>query len=198
MLIRAEKDSDRDATHALLTDAFGQAQEADLVDNLHADGDPAISLVARDRDEVIGHVALSRLRPPAGALALAPLAVTQSGRCSGVGASLVKAAIATASQIDDSIVFVLGDPAHYTRFGFDVELAAAFPSPYAGPHFMPCCSLPIRRPSRRSRTVTHSTSCADQQATSALAIQPLSSRAKGNTHQAQSAHDEETICAPRF
>ncbi|HEY0802646.1 MAG TPA: N-acetyltransferase [Steroidobacteraceae bacterium] len=33
-------------------------------------------------------------------------------------------------------VFVLGDPAYYTRFDFDTALASGFKSPYAGPHFM--------------------------------------------------------------
>lgn len=33
-------------------------------------------------------------------------------------------------------IFVLGNPSYYKRFGFDREAAAAFMSPYAGPHFM--------------------------------------------------------------
>ncbi|KAK9487792.1 hypothetical protein V1527DRAFT_494668 [Lipomyces starkeyi] len=35
-----------------------------------------------------------------------------------------------------AIVFVLGDPTYYKRFGFDSELAQRFTSPYAGPHLM--------------------------------------------------------------
>jgi putative acetyltransferase len=34
------------------------------------------------------------------------------------------------------IVFVLGAPAYYRRFGFDPALASGFTSPYAGPHLM--------------------------------------------------------------
>ncbi len=33
-------------------------------------------------------------------------------------------------------VFVLGDPAYYGRFGFSVDAARGFDSPYAGGHFM--------------------------------------------------------------
>jgi putative acetyltransferase len=33
-------------------------------------------------------------------------------------------------------IFVLGDNGYYERFGFGSEAAAAFTSPYAGPHFM--------------------------------------------------------------
>ena len=33
-------------------------------------------------------------------------------------------------------IFVLGDPAFYRRFGFDVGKASGFISSYAGPHLM--------------------------------------------------------------
>ncbi|MGB8843415.1 MAG: hypothetical protein WCC64_20355 [Aliidongia sp.] len=34
------------------------------------------------------------------------------------------------------MVFVLGDPVYYRRFGFDPMLASGFASPYAGPYLM--------------------------------------------------------------
>ena len=34
------------------------------------------------------------------------------------------------------MIFVLGNPSYYKRFGFSVEAAASFPCRYAGPHFM--------------------------------------------------------------
>ena len=34
---------------------------------------------------------------------------------------------------------MVGDPAYYRRFGFDVALAAGFASPYAGPYLMALC-----------------------------------------------------------
>ena len=33
-------------------------------------------------------------------------------------------------------VFLLGEPDYYSRFGFRVDIARAFASPYAGPYFM--------------------------------------------------------------
>ncbi len=36
----------------------------------------------------------------------------------------------------EAILFVLGDPAYYGRFGFDVAAARAFACTYAGPNFM--------------------------------------------------------------
>jgi putative acetyltransferase len=34
------------------------------------------------------------------------------------------------------IIFVLGEPDYYKRFGFEKKQAAVFRNPFAGPHFM--------------------------------------------------------------
>jgi putative acetyltransferase len=39
-------------------------------------------------------------------------------------------------QRGEKLVFVLGDPNYYTRFGFDPQAATAFTSDYSGPYFM--------------------------------------------------------------
>src|SRR3546814_3428752 len=36
----------------------------------------------------------------------------------------------------DLLMFVLGEPGYYGRFGFSAENAEGFDSPYAGPYFM--------------------------------------------------------------
>jgi putative acetyltransferase len=81
-------------------------------------------------------VALSRLKSPARALALGPVAVRTARQGQGVGSALVRQANARARELGFDIIFVLGDPGYYSRFGFSVAEAAPFPSPYAGPHFM--------------------------------------------------------------
>jgi putative acetyltransferase len=53
-----------------------------------------------------------------------------------VGSSLVREAIRRAREEGWSAIFVLGNPDYYRRFGFEVDAAAGFSSPYAGPHFM--------------------------------------------------------------
>lgn len=136
MIVRQEAASDRAAVRALVTAAFGCGREADLIDALRRDGDLVVSLVAERNGDVVGHVVLSRLRSPERALALAPLAVSASWRQQGVGAELVCRAIERARLAAAVIVFVLGDPAYYARFGFSAVKAAPYPSAYAGPHFM--------------------------------------------------------------
>ncbi|WP_199259339.1 GNAT family N-acetyltransferase [Paracoccus binzhouensis] len=128
--IRAEEPQDHAAIAALLTRAFGGAAEARLIEALRAEDSLALSLVAEAAGTIIGHVALSPLRAEAPALALAPLAVHPAVQSRGIGAALVRAALAA---FDDHAIVVLGDPAYYGRFGF---IPAELDSPYAGPHLM--------------------------------------------------------------
>ena len=70
------------------------------------------------------------------AVGLAPLAVAADIRRHGVGGALVRRGLALLAERGEQLVFVLGDPAYYHRFGFDAAAAAPFMSPYRGPHFM--------------------------------------------------------------
>ncbi len=135
MRIRAEQPTDKAAIHAVVAAAFGQKDEADLVDALRDAGDAVVSLVAMEDDRIIGHVMLSAMRAPFRALGLAPVSVEPGRQSVGLGSALIKAAIRVAREAGYAAIFVLGDQAYYGRFGFDVEAAAGFASPYAGHHF---------------------------------------------------------------
>lgn len=136
MHIREETPADQGAIQALVTAAFARRDEADLVDALRTDGDLSLSLVAEEGKDLVGHVALSRLKSPEGALALAPVSVQPSHQDRGIGAALIREAIARTRESQASIIFVVGEPGYYTRFGFTAEAAAPYPCDYAGPHFM--------------------------------------------------------------
>jgi putative acetyltransferase len=117
---------------------FGQPEESLLVDALRQAGDVAFEYVATDCDLLIGHIAMSRLVSPAGCLALAPLAVRPDWQRRGVGSSLVRAATKAAQNEGWVAAFVLGDPNYYGRFGYGVENAHGFKSPYPA-EFMAAC-----------------------------------------------------------
>ena len=136
MDIRAEQPQDTTAIGEVVTAAFGQADEARLVEEIRADGDIAASLVAVLDGKVIGHVLLSKMQAPFSAMALAPLAVHPAYQGQRVGGTLMRTAIARARLLGAEAIFVQGDPAYYSRFGFKVEAASGFTSPYAGPHLM--------------------------------------------------------------
>ena len=133
--VRAETSADRAAVRAVVASAFGQPDEADLVERLHADGDVVVSLVAEADGEIIGHVLLSPMQAPFRALGLAPVSVIPARQGTGVGSALIAEAIGLAREAGYDAIFVLGDEAYYSRFGFDVDAAHGFASPYAGDHF---------------------------------------------------------------
>jgi putative acetyltransferase len=133
--IRMEAPADRAAVHAVVAAAFGQADEANLVEQLHADGDVFVSLVAEEGGAIIGHVLLSATQAPFRALGLAPVSVIPARQSAGVGSALIREAIRLAREAGYAAIFVLGDQAYYGRFGFDVDAARGFASPYASDHF---------------------------------------------------------------
>ncbi len=135
-LIRGEKRDDIPAIRKTVEEAFLRPAEARLVDRLRADGEAILSAVAVDADDIVGHIMFSRMSAPFRTLGLAPVAVKPSVQRNGIGSQLIRWGLAKAKTNRWQGVFVLGDPKFYGRFGFSVELASAFESPYAGEHFM--------------------------------------------------------------
>ncbi|HEX6375207.1 MAG TPA: N-acetyltransferase [Allosphingosinicella sp.] len=141
LTIRPESGDDVGAIRAVHLAAFPTAAEADLVARLHDDYDSEISLVAEQAGEIVGHALLSRMNVSGEgrvfrALGLGPVGVLPGTQGSGVGSQLIRAALATAESLGEEVVFVLGEPDYYRRFGFSAEAAAPFASPYSGPYFM--------------------------------------------------------------
>lgn len=135
-IFRSETTRDHDDIREIHHLAFGRPAEAKLVDDLRQSGDAVISLVAERDSRAIGHVLFSKLKAPMKALGLAPVAVHPSFQKQGVGATLIREGLDRAKDEGWRCVFVLGDPAYYGRFGFRVESAIGYSSPYSGPHFM--------------------------------------------------------------
>ena len=141
LTVRPEAADDSEAIRAVHLAAFPTSAEADLVTRLHEDFDSEISLVAEQAGEIVGHVMLSRMSVSGDsrafrALGLGPVGVRPGMQGGGVGSELIRASLAVAGALGEEIVFVLGEPDYYTRFGFSAEAAAPFDSPYAGPYLM--------------------------------------------------------------
>jgi putative acetyltransferase len=123
MIVREETPADIPAIFAVNRLAFGRAGEAELVDQLRAAGKAALSLVAEDEGEVIGHILFSpaRIETPAGPVAvvgLGPLAVLPGRQRQGVGSALAREGLARLRQAGARLCIVEGSPAYYPRFGF--------------------------------------------------------------------------------
>jgi putative acetyltransferase len=137
-LIRAEAEGDAPAIAALHEAAFDNVLEARLVEQLRAEDELLVSLVAEDDSgAIVGHIALSPAgiaqMPDIKLLWLAPLAVRPDRQRQGIGAALVGAAADTARAAQIDGVIVLGAPEYYGRFGFESRSAGALASRFEGP-----------------------------------------------------------------
>jgi len=152
MVIRPAAPEDNDAIHAVVAAAFGQPDEADLVDALRADGDALVELVAVEDDTIVGHILFSPLQTDTGArfAALAPLSVTPGRQKDGLGTMLMQVGHELCRAAGAEAVIVLGHPAYYPRVGYSAEAAQAVAAPFSGPSLMALALKPgaLDRPVR--------------------------------------------------
>jgi putative acetyltransferase len=137
--VRRETPSDIAAIRTVNEAAFGGDAEAALVDGLRVDGDLVLSLVTEGDGRIVGHCGFSRLTigpngQSAKGVALAPVAVLPDLQRRGLGQAMIRQGIAQLRADGEGLILVLGDPDYYFRFGFRSSAAAAFRTPYDGPH----------------------------------------------------------------
>jgi putative acetyltransferase len=123
IIIREERQEDEEAVRAVNEKAFGQPDEANIVDSLQQSCPGLLSLVALDGDEVVGHILFSPAKIEGDAktiegMGLAPIAVLPERQRQGVGTQLVKRGIEMLRSRDCPFIIVLGHPEYYPRFGF--------------------------------------------------------------------------------
>ena len=121
--IRPEHSTDHAAIRRVIELAFGQSNEADLVEALREQAHPHISLIAETEGRVVGHIFFSpvSIEWPEGsftALGLAPLAVLPDYQNKGIGSELVGAGLNECRRIGHEAIIVLGHARYYPRFGF--------------------------------------------------------------------------------
>lgn len=141
MIIRPERAEDAGTIGGVLAAAFAGPAEARLVRQLRADGDLILALIAEQNGVACGYLAFPRLviETPDGnanACSLAPLAVAPEWQRRGIGTALVRDGLRLLAGRNETLVFVLGDPRYYARFGFDAAAARPFECAYAGTHLM--------------------------------------------------------------
>jgi predicted N-acetyltransferase YhbS len=123
--------------------AFGEAEGpviAKLVDEMLGDasGEPMLSLIAESDGELVGHLLFTSasIEPDHGQVSariLAPLAVVQNRQRQGIGGRLIEIGLRVLEESGVDLVFVLGYPDYYSRFGFRPAgvqgLQATYPIP---------------------------------------------------------------------
>lgn len=123
MLIRTEIGVDAASIDGLLRRSFPTSAEAELVQQLREDGLLTLGVVATDDEgQVLGYAAFSPVtlnEEDRQWVGLAPLAVDESVRNQGLGKQLIYEGLDTLNEFGYAAVVVLGDPAFYSRFGFE-------------------------------------------------------------------------------
>jgi putative acetyltransferase len=122
--IREEQAEDIPFIREANKQAFGQLQEADLVDKLRQNCHDRLSLVAVAEHQVIGHILFSPATihsegGPIQGMGLGPMAVLPDYQRQGVGAELVRAGLKRLENKGCPFVVVLGHAEYYPRFGFE-------------------------------------------------------------------------------
>ena len=137
MMVRREEPRDFDAVRIVNERAFGQTDEARIVNALRGLAG-AISLVAVQGDQVVGHILFTAVSiddagPSLSATGLAPMAVLPECQRRGIGSTLVNAGLDACRAAGHDLVVVLGHPAFYRKFGFvtaaDHGLSCEYPAP---------------------------------------------------------------------
>jgi putative acetyltransferase len=124
MDIRTELDSDIPSIRKVTIEAFGRESEADLLDSLRLAGDLLLSLVAEEDGAIVGHVAYSPAvihltrGDSADAVALGPISVVPDVQSRGIGSRLIERGFRDCLAMGYELMFLLGHPAYYPRFGF--------------------------------------------------------------------------------
>ena len=141
--IRQSIQSDLQAISDLAMAAFGTAEGPEIVELIvdllmDATAQRVLSVVATADERIVGHVLFSKVRlgPPGqkvSAVLLAPLAVHPDFQSQGIGGQLVTEGLQRLSGTGVQLVFVLGHPAYYPRFGFAAAGVSGFEAPYPIP-----------------------------------------------------------------
>lgn len=135
--IRPERPTDVGARETLLDRAFGPCRFTKSSERLRAGNAPAagLALVATEaapggEERIVGTV---RLWPVSAGgrdvLLLGPLAVEPGRQGFGIGAALMRHALAEAARRGHAAVLLVGDAPYYSRFGFSAAATARLVMP---------------------------------------------------------------------
>jgi putative acetyltransferase len=140
MQIREAMETDLNNVLSIERLAFGYDKEANLVRELLYDpsAKPILSLLAFEKDQAVGHILfttarLSGAKDTVHIVILAPLAILPDVQKQGIGGKLIERGLELLTKSGVDLVFVLGHPEYYPRYGFEPAGLLGFEAPYPVP-----------------------------------------------------------------
>jgi putative acetyltransferase len=139
MYIRKASDSDLNNILSVLHKRFGHGKEVGMVKALLVDPNakPILSLIAFKDQQAVGYILftkahLTKRKETTVISILAPLAIVPNTQ-QGIGGKLIESGLQILSDSGVDLVFVLGDPDYYSRYGFCPAANIGFSAPYPIP-----------------------------------------------------------------
>ena len=135
LVIRQEQPADIKSIYDLTVDAFQRRDEADLIDRLRADQAVWLSQAALLDGKIVGHALYSHATVTDGlivheCLALGPIAVDPAYQRQGIGGQLIRSGLREVKAAGHGLLFLVGHPSYYPRFGFRPAQPLGFTSDY--------------------------------------------------------------------
>ena len=120
--IRDERPADYSKVDDLIRAAFNGDAQAQIVTALRESDERYISLVAEQDGLLVGHICFSPIEFEEGfnhqGCQLSPISVSPIEQGKGIGGELINAGLERCKIVGWNSVFLLGNPAYYSRFGF--------------------------------------------------------------------------------
>ena len=119
--------------------AFKRDSEVNLTEDLLVDpsAEPRISLMAYIEDQPVGHILFTKGiltdHPDVSLSFLAPLAVIPKFQGQGIGSALINEGLKLLTEANVDLIFVVGHPTYYPKFGFKPALKLGFEPTYPIP-----------------------------------------------------------------
>ena len=140
MIIRETTDTDLNDIIFIEQEAFNSNKEADLVREMLVDpsAKPLLSLIAIIENQAVGHILfttahISNNPNKVSISLLAPLAIMSNYQKKGIGGKLIKKGLEILSKSGVDLVFVLGHPKYYPKYGFTPASQFGFIATYPIP-----------------------------------------------------------------
>jgi putative acetyltransferase len=134
LVVRRERPQDELEIAAVIAAAFEDASVAEFTALIRASAGYVLELtfVCEEDGEIVGFTMLSYVAVDGlerKLLTLTPMAVRPDRQRRGIGAMIVRAALAAADERGEPLVLVEGVPAYYPRFGFESATALGLERP---------------------------------------------------------------------